>query len=317
MLKKLFTVLLLVAAGGCEERKSAQLEYPTASLTTPIHETQWGEDGISLQTPHYTIYMTVKGQRMDMVLPGFMEASYGLYEQLTNSAQNPKYTMPMYMLASRQEWARMTQKLFGHVGPDNFIENGGYTFRGVTVCWDIGGMNTLSVAAHEGLHQYLWYFYKNRLPLWAEEGLATQCEGFVLTDNSVRFLPQENIMRIDSMREALKAGDWLPIEQLLVTTSRKQLGQGELYGLGYYGQLYVLVRFLRGHEVYGPRWAKMLDDAKTGKFSAIFGEQVMTLQPAAYYQAVAVKAFTHYISSDLPAFEQEFKEYAKNMTIKQ
>lgn len=316
MIKKICTVLLLVAMGGCEERKPAQVEYPKASLTTPIHEGEWGKDGLSLQTPHYTIYTTIQSQRMNMALPGFMEAAYALYENLTNSTNSPEYTLPMYMLASRQEWAIMTQKLFGHVGPDNFIENGGYTFRGVTVCWNIGGMNTFSVASHEGMHQYLWYFFKSRLPLWAEEGLATQCEGFIMNNNSIRFTPQINIMRIDAMHEAIKAGDWLPIEQLLVTTSRKQLGQGELYGLGYYGQLYALVKFLRNHEVYGPRWAAMLSDAKTGKFAAIFGEDVMTLSPVQYYNAIAVKAFKHYINSDLHAFEQEFKAYAQNMTAK-
>ena len=306
----------MAAACGCEEQKPAQMEYPTASLSTPIHETSWGKEGICLQTPHYKIYTTIEGRRIDVVLPGFMESAYHLYEYLTNSSPNPDYTLPMYMLASRQEWAIMTQKLFGNIGPDNFIENGGYTYRGVTVCYDIGGMNTFSVAAHEGLHQYLWYFYKNRLPLWAEEGLATQCEGFITTNTSVRFTPQENMMRFDSLRTAIKNNDWLPIEKLLVTTSRKQLGQGELYGLGYYGQLYVLVRFIRNHKIYGPRWAKMLDDAKNGKFSKIFGDKTMTLSPAAYYQAIAVKSFRHYINPDLQAFEREFHDYAQKVVIK-
>lgn len=316
MFKKICTILLLVAACGCQDQKNARLEYPSKSLSTPIHESDWGTRGLCLQTPHYKIYTTIKDSRIDVVLPGFMEAAYGLYEQLTNSSPTPEFPLEMYMVASRQEWARMTQQLFGSFGPDSFIENGGYTFRGVTVCWNIGGMNTFSVAAHEGLHQYLWFFYKNRLPLWAEEGLATQCEGFIVSNNSVRFTPQENMMRLDSLRTAIQTGDWLPIEKLLVTTSKKQLGQGELYGLGYYGQLYVLVRFLRSHKVYGPRWAKMLDDAKTGKFPAIFGEKATALPPALYYQAIAVRAFRHYIGADMETFDKEFKAYAEKVVLK-
>ena len=94
------------------------------------------------------------------------------------------------MLASRSDWADLSLKIMGP-GAKTFrhVEAGGYTYRSVTVCWNIGGLATFSVAAHEGMHQFLHRNLRNRLPAWADEGLATVAEGFVLRGQTVPIHP--------------------------------------------------------------------------------------------------------------------------------
>jgi hypothetical protein len=218
----------------------------------------------------------------------------------------------MYMMASRAEWEALTINRFGQAGPARVIENGGYTFKGVTVCWAIGRTATFSVASHEGMHQLLFHALRNRLPLWAEEGLTTTAEGFVLDRGTVRFTPDQNLMRLSDLRTTIINGTWIDLPTLLTTNTAAVAKTGEqAKTVGYYGQLYALASFLRHDETYGPRWRAMLQAARDGKFNDVLSPGEMRLRGTFYFQVVGKKLFEHYITSDLKTFEADFLRYAR------
>lgn len=308
---------------GCEP-KSAAPEFPTPStrsLSVPFQTSEWNTPfgrGQCLATRHYRIYTTVQDSSLLATLPGFMEAAYQNYRDILGldfpDATPAGAPLPMYLLASRAEWEAMTVNRFGQVGPAGVVEDGGYTVQGVTVCWAIGGTATFSVASHEGMHQFLYHALKDRLPLWAEEGLAAMAEGFVLDRGTVRFTPDQNLMRLSDLRTAILNGYWLDLPTLLTTNTAavaRSGGQGK--AVGYYGQLYALASFLRRDETCGPKWRTMLREAREGNLGAVLPEGQQNLRGPFCHQLAGRTLFEHYITGDLEAFEVEFRSYARRL----
>jgi hypothetical protein len=100
------------------------------------------------------------------------------------------------------------------------IPRGGFALRGKGVYYDIGPRDTLSIAAHEGWHQYTQATFRHPLPLWLEEGIAAYFEGFRWdrTDRTLPvFLPWSNPQRFDTLREAVAADTLMPLRELLVS----------------------------------------------------------------------------------------------------
>ncbi|MCD4825155.1 MAG: hypothetical protein K8S55_11150 [Phycisphaerae bacterium] len=291
--------LSLTWMAGCQSHPPLPTGQP---LTVAIQQNAWdnkGRDGQELVSTHYRIYTTVRKQRLLDVLPGFLEAAWANYADFTGLQVTRHEQMPVYMFASRAQWVEFTDGLFGKNAPPSMhIESGGYTYQGVTVCWDIGGLATFTVAAHEGLHQFLYYALRDRLPRWADEGLATTAEGFVLTQIRVRFTPGKNITRIVDLRQIILNDKWMSMKELLTTHTLKALGGGRIKGLGYYGQLYALMLFLRTDEIYRPRWQAMLADAVDGRLKE---------------KRDPVKQFKLYIAKDLDAFEAKYRTFAAKL----
>ena len=300
--------------GGCQPNTP---QSAGSSLSVPFQTHQWNTGyatGQELVTQHYRIYTTVHRGNLLAVLPGFCEAGRQNYLNILDLTVPSGRQMSVYMLATRAEWADLTQRKFGRDGPAMTIEDGGYTYKGVTVCWDIGGMATFAIVSHEGMHQFLYYNLRNRLPLWAEEGLASTAEGFVLERNQVRFTPDINVIRLANLREAILNDYWLPLKTLL-TTNTKQVARrrNTQKTVGYYGQLYALMSFLRSHPSYRLKWRNMLSDALTGRFGQVLTPPELRLRGQRYHRAVDLTLFRYYISTDLDAFEREFYAFARQL----
>ncbi|MBN1943311.1 MAG: hypothetical protein JW849_08460 [Phycisphaerae bacterium] len=311
--------MFLPAILGCEPKTAKTQPAPTSvrTLSTPFRGTVWETpfgQGQKIATRHYQIFTTVQDSALLATLPGFMEAAYQNYLDIVQQDIPPNQPMPMYMMASRAEWEALTINRFGHAGPARVVEDGGYTFQGVTVCWAIGRTATFSVASHEGMHQFLYHALKNRLPLWAEEGLATTAEGFILDRGTVRFTPDQNLMRLTDLRTAIIHGHWLDLPTLLTTNTAAVARSGEqAKTVGYYGQLYALMSFLRHDETYGPKWRAMFHAAREGKFQEVLSRGQMQLRGMFYYQLVGRQLFEHYITTDLETFEADFLRYARQL----
>jgi hypothetical protein len=291
-------------------------------LTVPFRTNPWNKErggGQELITAHYRIYTTVKYYDLLSVLPGFMEAAHRNYMAILELSgpggdQRGDRKMPMYMLATRAEWADLTDRRFRRFSPSYVIENGGYTYQGITVCWDIGRMATLAVASHEGMHQFLHYTLRSRLPLWAEEGLATTAEGFILGRQTVRFLPDNNTIRKSDLRKAITGDYWLPLEKLLTANTMSIARGGTVKeAVGYYGQVYALIHMLRHDERYHGNWRRMLEDARQGRFREVLPRREASLSGMRYHRAVSLALFKHYITSDLREFERDYYEYARKL----
>ena len=302
---------------GCGENPLPALGFEP--LDAQVQRTSWdgqGPRGSRLQTANYAIYTTGRGGDLLPLLPAYMEASYRNYHRLTGLAPRPSAKpMAIYILGTREEWASLTRSLMGP-SADTYlqIQSGGYCHGDVCVFWQLGGLAMFEVAAHEGLHQFLHRRLADQLPMWLEEGLCTQAEAFELQGDRVSFDPARNLSRRGDLEGALIRGFWIPTEDLLPMDAGDAVTGSERQAVGYYGQLWALVRFLRSDPTYSAGLDRLLADAEAGRFHEAIGltPQAMAELRAhgrGYNKAVSEKLFRHYVAGDVPAFEKRYKDF--------
>ena len=309
----LSAILIALCLPGC----GYQLNPPPAGMSMAVRtdSAPWalGEiEGQRLRSDHYRIYTTSRNPTVLDYLPGFMEAARGQYLNLTGlSPTAAAGSMPIYMLATRPEWAVVTREV---TQPNHEvylgIENGGYCFRGVCVFWDMHHPATFSIAAHEGLHQFFHYQLRDRLPAWTEEGLCTLAEGMTLAGSSVRFDPSANASRLLDLRRALASQRYIPLAELLEGDAGDHVTKKLSQGPEYYGHLWALLSFIRSDEVTNSGLQKMLSDAAAGRLRSTMNIPPAMRQDRNYTRYVSVPIFEHYIDADLAAFEERFRSYA-------
>jgi hypothetical protein len=288
-------------------------------LRVAVQEQPWEDSGRQIITKHYQIFTTCTNRRLMSAVPGFMEAARDNYLGLTGLADVPMPAMPIYLMASRSQWATLTKSVVGPQAPTYLsIQAGGYCYKKVCVFWDIGGLGTLSVASHEGLHQFLAYRMKNQLPMWLEEGLCTQAEGYQLFGDRVIFTPADNVMRHGDLRSAIMGDRWIPIAKLLpMDAGDAVVGKAEA-AVGYYGQLWSLVMFIRSDQTYRQGLVRMLADAQAGELNKAVGVPAEVMaglqrQGRLYNRAMSERLFRHYICDDLERFEREYRAYSQRL----
>jgi len=316
-----FAMLLLVGCvAGCVQRN----EPVGVPMVTRTQQARWDSKeipGVAITSEHYRIYTTSNNRALVRYMPGFMEAAYRNY--LTLTGLRPRRTaepMPIYLMADRKQWALLTRAIVGgRNGPQNSIEAGGYCFKGVCVFWDLGGLATFSVAAHEGLHQFFAHQLRDRLPMWLEEGLCVTAEGYEITGDRVLFTPDRNVSRFSDLRNAIVQGYWIPIRRLLPMHSMDAVGGYTEKTVGYYGQLWALVRFLRSQPQYKAGMQQLLRDAQAGRLDVALGMPSASLdrlraRPLQYNRTVSIPLFRRYITSDLENFERQYFAFAKKIT---
>ena len=277
--------------------------------------------GHLLVTDHYRIYTTIRRPPLRQYLPGLMEASHSRYLDLTGLSDRPSNKlMPMYVMATRPEWAALTTARFGKwAGPVLAITAGGYCHAGVCVLWDIGPRATLSVAAHEGLHQFFAHRLKQSLPMWLEEGICVLAEGHQLSKGMLQFTPKNNPSRITALRNAIVNGHWVETEKLLPMDAGDAVGtQIAEKAIGYYGQVWALSMFIRSVPEYNAGMQRMIADAQEGRMHVGIGLTADALTKLkkhgrAYNRTVSTPLFKHYISDDTNAFEAQYLAYARKL----
>ena len=292
---------------------------PGRPLRTEVSSERWQYPygtGVKLSSRHYRIYASVENATLLTNLPGFLEAAYANYVELTGlPPRNKGERLDVYMLASRQQWAELTRWVLGPDTAALSVGAGGYSYKGVGVYWDLRRRATLSVAAHEGLHQFLHHNLRHRLPLCIEEGLAVNAEGFHIRGERVVFLPSHNPARYVALRTAIIQERFLPMERLMSMNGAEVVSGTAERALGWYSQVWALIQFLRSDERYRVGLERMIADAAAGRFhgalqvsAAEYGR--MRRRGATYHKRVSRPLFAHYITGDLEAFDREFLSFA-------
>ena len=278
-----------------------------------------GVDGWSFTTAHYRVFTTTASAVLRNGMPGFMEACRANYLSLTGleTLEGGQEKLLTYVFGSRREWAALTEKITGPAAEIYLkVENGGYCFRGVCVFWDIGVLPTYGVAAHEGMHQFLHHATRQSLPIWAEEGLATQAEGYRIRDGLVYFAPEENVLRFRALRTALMANRWRPAQRLISMGAADNIQESRMRGTEYYGQLWALMLMIRQDERYANGLRRLLRDAADGRLHEALGiapQQWRRLRGRGYTTIVGPKTFAHYIDADMDRFERRYEAFAKEL----
>ena len=311
---------LLLGAAGCRDAPGVSGTPLTIEFTSKPWE-GGSSPGRELVSTHYRIFTTSSSPEILNHLPGFMEAAHENYLAITGLPARPQTKrMPIYMMASRQEWAALTQSIVGpQWGTYSSIQAGGYCYKGVCVFWDLGGVAALSVASHEGLHQFLAHRLEDRLPMWFEEGLATLAEGYQVHSQAVRFTPERNSSRFSDLRKALVNDWWIPLADLL------PMDGGDAVKLwppgrtvGYYGQVWALGHFLRSDPAYTQRQGRFLADAEAGRLHRALklsreGLKRLQQRGRAHNRAIALPLFKYYVARDLANFERRYRAHARKL----
>ncbi|MEM7623601.1 MAG: DUF1570 domain-containing protein, partial [Planctomycetota bacterium] len=317
------------SAGATASPPRAQLRVPDAPTSRDATQSQrvnpviatepWtllGREGRMLTTPHYRVFSTVEDARLESRTPRFLE--FALQHYTSGLAPLPMPTAPMdtYVLGTRPQWQAITRRIAGRNAATYLrIQRGGYAFSGRGVYWDIGPSDTLSLAAHEGWHQFTQSTFRNPLPSWLEEGIACYMEGFrwhpVMADTP-NFLPWANTERFDILRRAVAAKRTLPLDELMSTRVADLVNSSGDGTLIYYGQAWALVHFLVEGENgrFRDAFAALLQDAASG---TMYGNLATRLGDGPARSAAlrrrGPEVFLAYFDDDLESMNASFEAF--------
>lgn len=221
----------------------------------------------------------------------------------------------VYLFDTRDQWALFTRGMF----PDRadtylHIHAGGYTDypTATAVAFDLQRERTLSLLAHEGMHQYMARFLPEHTPAWINEGLATQWESFELAGPVPTFTPRRNYQRLSALREVLATRDAaIPLARLLAMDAGQALTSRAQPTRAFYAQVWALVLFLREGPCpmeYREGFSRLLLDLGTPRMrAAIRAERVTT--PGAEAMSDGEILFRHYITDDLNRAQDEYRRF--------
>jgi hypothetical protein len=282
-------------------------------------------DGLVLSTPHYRIYTTIRHDNIIERLPSFYESALTNYTTALAALPMPSESLETYLFQDRRQWQTKTRQLL----PDQAntfmnLGRGGYTTKGTSVLYYIDyygyTRDTFAIAAHEGWHQYTQMTFKQQLPVWLEEGVATYMEGYRTVDGVPKFQAAANWERRNELREAFREDAMIPLEELLGGTPQSFLNQGKNSLLVYYAQVWALTRFLaEGEEgAYHAALSEVLVDAAEGRLNG----RLMKNRTAsnngprrgwAITNRLGPAVVLEYFNPDMAEFERQYLAFAKRL----
>ena len=239
--------LVIAAVGPLAGCSTTQLS------DSPVERQEWtspaGVKGEEILTPHFDLRVTATDKELLEYLPNFMEAAFQGYTELMPPAETPTDRLIVYVFGTRDQWAEFTTVTYPQQAWTYLhIHSGGYTDvpSATAVGYDLRRDRTLSLLAHEGLHQYLARYFPQPVTPWLNEGLACQWEAFDLVGRHPIFTPRRNFLRRNDLREALtmKQG-MIPLPALLGMDAGAAIRQTGRPVRAYYAQVWSLVLFLR------------------------------------------------------------------------
>lgn len=276
-----------------------------------------GRDGHRLLTRHYEIYTTIRDEKLVENLPGIIEAAYDEYRKLAPPAREPAERMPVYLFATRAEWAAFTREFTGWRAPVFLrVRNGGYSERGVSVIEYVAHQTTFPLMAHEGFHQYLHHCVNPNVPAWLNEGLAVAFEGqHWKSAGYFTFDYWHNPARFNQLADALIRKKLIPLRTLLATNAGRVVNEPPRTVSTYYAQVWTLVLFLREGEngKYAPAFSRLLaqlgaaDLEQQVHSAAVWSDGAQDSSGEALFRA--------FISDDLDAVEQELHAFLRQRIL--
>lgn len=278
----------------------------------------------ALETPHYLILTTEQAGVVIERLPLFLELALAHYTSVLAPLPPPSRQLETYLLSTRPQWARLTQQIMGQASePYLLIQRGGFAARSRGVFWNIGPQDTFAIAAHEGWHQYTQSTFRDPLPIWMEEGLATYMEGFrwggPANDRPV-FLPWANLERFDTLRAAAadRTGKSLrPLSEVVTALPQDLVRHAGDPALVWYAQVWALTHFLAEGQSgrYRPALTRLLRDAAEGRLGAALragmGERAGA---SALARRLGPEVLHVYFNPDLEALEAEYRDFLARIT---
>ncbi len=314
-------LLLCLMSAGCAWTGSTSFAPPDYQVTREEWDDR-GVHGTHVTTDHFDVFTSMSDAEFVAYLPGFLETAHTFYASLlpvpTDGTEDPA-RMQTYILATRGEWDSFVKRRYGkRYNTYRMISAGGFSEGNACVLYDIGRAATLSVIAHEGMHQYAANYFSGPLPAWLNEGLATYCETVEFRKDVPHFTPQRNTFRINHLRDAMSLGSTLELGELLATNAGAVISANRLNATAtYYAQAWGLVVYLRhgaGAE-YAEGFERMLGDIANGTLR-IKAQAAKATAPIPSETSYGESVFYAYFTDDITEFERGYYEFLKHLCWK-
>jgi hypothetical protein len=280
-----------------------------------------GQPGRKVTTPHYVIYTTVTDAELISSLGQLMEGALSQYRRLAPGVPVTDRPMECYLFQSRTQWASFTK---GQTGADAAvylqINRGGYTVGDWYVAYFIGDLGTLSVAAHEGWHQYVARHFESRLPPFLEEGLACMFEEVKWGEGRAAGsgpLPRWNFARNRSrmlgLRNAIDAGTLIGLPELAAMHAGQVVDQPGEKIEAFYAESWAFAKFLWDGEggSHRPALRRILTDAAAGNLFP--GNNSRKTDGGLWDPDSARPLLEHYLGVPLESLDASFQRYVRRL----
>lgn len=302
---------------------SSDVAASPARANSVVAIQQWtfvSPSGRMIQTPNYRIFTTLPDGYILQRLPRFAESALAHYTTAFGPLPSPTQPMETYFLASRPQWARMTQHLMGRQAELFLrIQRGGYASEAKGVFFEIGPSDSFSLMAHEGWHQYVQATFKEPLPIWLDEGIATTMEGFRWANASADqpvFIADQNRERFVTLRDAAARKKLLSLADLLNTSPQQQLVKSDEGTLIYYAQVWALVLYLQKGEggVHRQQLTSLLQDAARGDLGRMVAGTFDARGASLSIQSRrGPLVFQTYFNRDLSKADEEYQRFIRQL----
>lgn len=287
---------------------------------------RWDEhkDGLHIETDHYHIKTTLADPLMLRQVPAFVESAYKAYQSQLPDQVNDSEKFETYLFGQRAEWEAFTQHFTGSDAEVYLqIRRGAYALNSVCVAYNIGRKQTFSILGHEGWHQFVQRHFRYRLPSWLDEGVATLFETCQFNQGVFEFRPQDNLLRLGTLKQALQQGHMIPLWNLITMNPGQAMagyGSNESAIMTFYAQNYALVRFLREYN-YGQRlreYHNLLLGGLRGSWQVEAGLAEAAANrkvplTAAWNHQISIQLFQTYITGDAAQFEAQYRQFCNEI----
>jgi hypothetical protein len=295
-----------------------QFQGPAAHAVVHTEPWVYGDDnGQLIHTAHYDIHTTIADSDVRRRMADVMEGALGEYQRIAPGVPLGEKPMECFVFRNREEWADFTRR---HTGADAYIylqiNRGGYTVRDWYVSYFVGQAATLSVAAHEGWHQFASRNFKGRLPPFLEEGIATMFEDLTWEEDLPRWNLNMNRSRLQSLRQAVEGGYVYPLGELMQKhAGNVVVGQSGNHIDAFYAEDWAFAEFL---------WA-----ADDGKYRPILRQMISDIADGSVYDPTGVHKnknlpwnpagvkpmLEHYLAMDLAQIDAEYQKFIRKIAF--
>lgn len=312
-------VLAIIALflGGCANSPSPRAELVGPAQQTTIRFEPWTNSvkpARIIHTPNYRIFTTIQDDEFLRKLATILQGAFDQYQRMCPGVPVSRDQMDCYIFATRSEWEAFTRE---HTGADAKIylqiNRGGYTIRDWFVSYYLAPTSTFAVASHEGWHQFVSRNFKDRLPPFMEEGIATQFENITWTNHDLpRWNLKRNANRALRLRQAIEGKYLRPLNELCTMHAGDVVGQGFEKIESFYAQNWAFIRFLHEYEngKYRAAFEKLIADTAAGRLY-----DSRPTRRAGFNPHAVVPLLERYLGASLTQVNDEYVQFVKQIAF--